>query len=265
MARRTEVPVSPRVGEGGVPAEHPHRSISVAPPGVLDVDVEDPRAEGADELHIVDVLISQVRWVIVEPEPLVAFDRIDRPLGGGNVECDLRRMYLQPEVHIQLVELVEDRRESTGKIVEPLLPILLIGRGKGIDGMPDARPGESVDDRRESRRLRRRVDEGAARLGGVDQLLAGPLLDALSAAVPPYVGGEDRLVPLVDGITDRLPDQMIGNGKCLQPVALENVPAVFAIALVLQRLVHLEMVAPARELDAVISELPGLGADGLKR
>src|SRR3712207_7332808 len=45
---------------------HADRAVAVAPPGVLHVDVVDPLAERANELHVVDMLVPEVRRVVVE-------------------------------------------------------------------------------------------------------------------------------------------------------------------------------------------------------
>src|SRR5947199_3519645 len=62
-------------------------------------------------LHVVHALIPEVRRIVVEAETLVPFHRLDRALGAGGVEGDLGRVHFQTEVDVQLVELVEDRRD----------------------------------------------------------------------------------------------------------------------------------------------------------
>ena len=81
MADRAEIPVPARVREIGVPAEDAYRAITVPPPCVLHVRVENARAEFADELDVIDALVAEVARVVVEPEALVALHRFDRALG----------------------------------------------------------------------------------------------------------------------------------------------------------------------------------------
>src|SRR5205085_12481371 len=106
MAEAAKVPEPSWVGEADVPAEHADGAVAVAPPDVLHVDVEDPLAERADELDVIDALVAQVRWVVVEAETLVALDGVDGALGAGGVERDLGRVDLQPEIHALLLKRV---------------------------------------------------------------------------------------------------------------------------------------------------------------
>src|SRR2546421_2407310 len=46
---------------------------------------------------------------------------------------------------------------------------------------------------------------------------------------------------------------------------VENVPSPLAVVFVLQRLVHFEMIPPARQLDTVVAEVFRFGADLIER
>src|SRR5438552_12892454 len=124
-----------------------------------------------------------MRWVVVEAKSLVPFHGVDRALRRSDIERDLRRMHFQREVHILLVERVEDGPPALGEIIVTLLPILLIGGWKRVNGMPDARAGEAVDDGCELGRFRRGgstllttgVDELPARFCRLDHLFRGAL------------------------------------------------------------------------------------------
>ena len=131
-------------------------------------------------------------------------------------------------------------------------PASIIGgrhRRKRIEQVPDARAGEAVDDA-DAQLLRR--------AGRVLQFFGGPGVDAGRIAVAPHVRRQDRLVPLVDRVEHGLADQVRADGVDLQVVALQQVAAAGAIAVVGQRLVDFEMVAPAGQLQALIAELAGL-------
>ena len=82
MARRAEVPITAVIGEIREPAEHADRAVAVAPPGVFHMNVINPLGERPNELHVIDVLVPQVRRIEVKAEPLVAFDRVERSLRG---------------------------------------------------------------------------------------------------------------------------------------------------------------------------------------
>src|SRR5262249_21306007 len=138
VTQRAEIPVAARVCEVRVPAKNADGAIAVAPPGVFHVSVENSLSEGADKFHIIHVLVAQMRRIVVEAETLVPLDRVDRTLGAGDVESDFRGMHLERKIDIFLVKSIEDRRPAPGEIVEAFLPVLLIGRRKRIDAVPDA-------------------------------------------------------------------------------------------------------------------------------
>src|SRR5690606_21271925 len=78
--------------------------------------------------------------------------------------------------------------------------VRLRGRREGVERVPDRRTGEAVD------HLETELRGGMA---GADHLLGGALSDALGLAVAPDVVGQYGLVPFVDGVADRLPDEVI--------------------------------------------------------
>src|SRR5690606_34756725 len=254
-----------RIREGGVPAEDADGAITPSPPGILEVHVIDALAERVDELDVVDALVAEVRRVEVEPEAPVATDRFDRALSGRDVEGDLRRMDLEPEVDVHSIERVEDRLETSREVIEASLPILLRRRRKRVDRMPDARPREAVDDGGKLLASGAGVDEPPTRLPRPDHLLGGTLADAFRIAIAPDVGRKDQFVPLVDRIADRLPDQMVRDRVRGEAVPLEDLPAPFAIGVVRERLIDVEMIAPAGELEAVVTKVRGLLAHGFER
>src|SRR5690242_19807847 len=51
VAEAAEIPVTARVAEVRMSAEHAHRAVTVAPPHVLHVDMVNAVAKAADELH----------------------------------------------------------------------------------------------------------------------------------------------------------------------------------------------------------------------
>jgi hypothetical protein len=139
----TEVPLAARVAERGVAAEDADGAVTVAPPHVFHVGVEDAVAERADELHVVDALVAEVRGVVVETKTLVTFDRRDRAFRAGDVERDFRRVNFQSEVDVVLVESLQDRCEAFAEVSESSIPVRLRGRRKRIDRVPDRGAGES--------------------------------------------------------------------------------------------------------------------------
>jgi hypothetical protein len=102
------------------------------------VRVKDPILELANELYVIDSLITKVRRVIVKAESAMMFHRVQRTVRRGDVERDLGRMYLEPEINVKRVESLQDRQETLAKIVKTFLQEILARRWKRIAGMPDA-------------------------------------------------------------------------------------------------------------------------------
>ena len=188
VAKGAEIPEAPGIGEVGMAAKYAHGAVSMAPPHVLHVHMEDTVREGADKLHVVDALVTQVRGVVVEAEALVATDRLDRGFRRGDVEGNFRGVDLEGKVHVQFVVGIEDRFPAGGKIFKALVPVGLVGRREGIDRMPYARAGKAVYGGREGIELTPvwlGVKEVAGRLAGGDHLLGRALPHALRLAVSP--------------------------------------------------------------------------------
>ena len=96
--------------------------------------------------------------------------------------------------------------------------------------------------------------------------LGGALPHALRVAVAPDLGRQDALVAGVDReVAHALPDQVVADHVALQAVAVEQLALGGHVAVVGERLVDLEVIAPAGQLQAV--EPPGgrLGGQLLQR
>ena len=123
--------------------------------------------------------------------------------------------------------------------------------------MPDRRPGEPDDG----------VDaEQRGGPGGVLDLRGRPLPHTLRVAVAPDPGREDALVALVDRVVAHgLPGQVAGDGVHRQAVALEDLAAARDVGRVGERLVDLEVVTPAGDLQPVVAPSGGQPGDLLER
>jgi hypothetical protein len=108
--------------------------------------------------------------------------------------------------------------------------------------VPDARTGKAVH---------LRDAEGCGGARGVLHPLGGPATDALRLAVAPHLGGEDRPVARVDRIAHGLADEVRAEGPASEAVPAEQLSALAEVGRVGERLVDLEVVAPARELEPV--------------
>ncbi len=93
---------------------------------------------------------------------------------------------------------------------------------------------------------------------GVLHPLGGALPHAFRVAVAADLGRQDRAVALVDPVADRLADEVRADRPHAEAVALEQLAAPVRVAAVGERLVDLEVVAPAGELEPV--EAPAAAA-----
>src|SRR5205085_1511244 len=120
----------------------------------------------------------------------------------------------------------------------------------------DRRPGEADH----------RVD--SERCGGpcgVLDLLCGTGAHPLGVAVTPDVGGQDPLVPLVDGVVaDGLPGQVAGDRVDGEAVLLEDLPAPGHVVVLRDGPAYVEVVAPAGDLETVVAPAGGEPADLLE-
>ena len=62
----------------------------------------------------------------------------------------------------------------------------------------------------------------------------------------------------VNDIANGLPDEVIGNGPALQAIFGQKVVAALTVAVFVQGLLHIEVVAPARQFNAFVAPTGGL-------
>ena len=91
-AHRAKIPETARVRKVGMATEDAHASISMPPPRVLHMDMEDPVREVTDELHIVNSLIAEVAGVIIESKSRMPPDGLNGSGCRRDVEGDLCRV-----------------------------------------------------------------------------------------------------------------------------------------------------------------------------
>jgi hypothetical protein len=151
-------------------------------------------------------------------------------------------MHLEPEAHTLGVEDVDDRAPALGEVLVAVLDLGEVVRRKGIEHVPDRRAGEPVH-------LPDSEQRGGPR--GVLHPFGRTLPDAVRIAVPPDLRRQDRAMPCVDRIADGLADEVRAQGEAVQVVALEHLLDGAGVTRLGERLVNLEMVAPAGELEPV--------------
>ena len=71
--------------------------------------------------------------------------------------------------------------------------------------------------------------------------------------------GHNALVPIVDElIRHRLTDQVIADREALQAIRLQQLTLLAQVAIAFQRLIDLEMIAPASQLQPIVAKALGL-------
>jgi len=85
-----------------------------------------------------------------------------------------------------------------------------------------------------------------------DHFPGGPLPDAFGIAVPPDMGRENLAVALVNPVTDRLPDEVIGNGKPFEAVSFQLGFFGREVIGFVECLLHVEMVAPTGQFQTLL-------------
>src|SRR5690606_30933396 len=69
--------------------------------------------------------------------------------------------------------------------------------------------------------------------------------------ITPQPWRQNRLMAVVNRVTDTLPDQMVRDCPTLQAVLLQQVALLAHIAVAFQRLVHLKVITPTSEFQAI--------------
>jgi hypothetical protein len=160
-----------------------------------------------------------MRRVIIKAETPVMLNGFECPAGRGHVKRDFRRVHLQGKIDINGFKGFQDRPEATSEILKALLQVSLVGRREGVAGVPNTRPGKSVDHGRENEiAVGFGVHEFATRACGELEPFGRPLPNPFRFAVTPDFQGQNGLVTVVDVVADSLAHQMIGNPEGCQAV-----------------------------------------------
>src|ERR1700674_5853510 len=212
------------------------------------MNVVDAVGELRDEGARVEELVREVTGIEVDSESGPAPDRVQRLARGHEVVSDLRRMDLEAEADTHLVEDVDDRVPTLGKVRIALFDLRPIVGWERVEHVPGRRAGEPVHN------LDPEFRRGASR---VLHSRRGSLAHAFGVAVSPDLRRQDRLVALVDSVAHRLPDEVVGDGPAVEAVPAQDVPTTFDVARRGKRLVDFEVVAPAGKLEPV--KAPGGG------
>jgi len=166
-------------------------------------------------------------------------------------------MDFQGELDPFCLEDIQDGEPAGGEVPVAGVNVGLAGRWEEIELAPHAGAGEAVDDLDAE-------EPGGARC--VLHLLGAALPHPLGVAVAPQARGQDALMALINRVIGHtLAYQVAADGKTLQVVLLQQRPLLPDVLVVLQRLIYLEVVSPAGELQAVKTPRAGLLRQLLQR
>ena len=245
---RLEVPVTAWLVEIDVTAENTSCTITDSPGNILHVDMEDAFLELIDELHIIDALIAEVARVVVEAKRRVEFHCLQSTLCTGDIKRDFGGMHLEREAHTFHFKRVEDWLEAFGEVGVTGFDLSIQIRREGIDQMPDAAAGETID-HGDAEKLRR--------TSCFDELMGSASAHTLWFTITVDVIWQNLFVTFIDVVTHRLTDEMTAECMTLEPIPSELELEVRDVFLVSESLVDVEVVSPARKFHALITHLPG--------
>src|SRR5665647_3337186 len=179
---------------------------------------------------------------------------LDRDRAGV---ADLAWMNLRSATNAFVVEDVEDRIPPVGEVLVTGIHDRSGNRRELGDIGPDLRPGEA--------------DHGvhaelARHLCGELQLFGSTLAYTLRVPVAPHSGPNDRLMTKVDRIVaDRLSLQVVRDRPDLEPVPVEDLDTAPQIGVVLCGSPHIQVLAGACDLQAVVAPLARVLGDLFER
>src|SRR5262249_2160555 len=96
-------------------------------------------------------------------------------------------------------------------------------------------------------------------------VLGRAAIDAVRVAVAPDVRWQDRLMPRVDAVAHGLAHEVRADLVALQIVAIQEVALRAAVVGIGDGLIDFKVVAPAGELDTLITKIAGLAAHIFER
>ena len=73
----TEIPIAAGIRKISMATKNSDRAIAVAPPNILHVDVINTVSELANEANVINTLVTQMTWIVIETESLVTIYGLD--------------------------------------------------------------------------------------------------------------------------------------------------------------------------------------------
>src|SRR5258708_1057714 len=178
-----------------------------------------------------------------------AIDSLQRLFGGVNIVSDFSRVNFKGEFDADFFKNIHDGVKASSEFAVACIDHFISGRREAVEQMREGAAGETIQD----------LDgKFRGRSCRVHEFLTGALADAFWIAIAPDAWRENALVPLVNnGITNRLPNQVIADCITLQAVFVPNVPTEFYIFIVGKHPVDFQVIAPAGQFEAVIAPRSG--------
>ena len=105
------------------------------------------------------------------------------------------------------------------------------------------------------------VHKFAAGTGGVCHVLGGALADTFRVSIASDAFGDDSNVAVVDFITNRLSNEVVGNGKAIELVCGEQGPFFVDGVIIGECGIDIEVISPTGEFDAIVAHFINFGQE----
>ena len=204
--------------------------------------MEDTVREFVDKLSRIDKLVDQVAGVKVDAKSRVVVDRGQRTMHGDDIIGDLGGMDFQPKLDAFGLENIKNRRPAVGKILIASVDVGLAGGREEIELSPHIAAGEAVDDVNAEKfgRARRVLD-----------LFGAALAHTFRFTIAPQARGQNARMARINRVADALAYQVVANGEIFETILVQQIALFTHIAVAFQRFVHLKVVTPTGQLQAI--------------
>ncbi len=188
-------------------------------------------------------LPDEVRGVEIEAQRRPVFEFPEQAAGCVIVEGDLGGMHFERELHAAAVEFVEDRRPEPDNLRKAIVHHLIRGLRERIPEFP-YRAAHKACHHRAAHILRG--------LGSIFHLLNCPFADP--GGVSPAFGRSKTVETGIPEVSHALSGEVRPQGPAPESVLSENCLALGDVVRVSGGPFHIHMIAPARDLHAVVPE-----------
>ena len=253
MSQRTEVPASSEITKINVRSEESAASVK-RNCGIFHMHMIDSVHKVLKEQMRRNALPDQMAGVEVQTKLRSVRKLLEQPLGRIVIKCDLTRMDLKRKYTIVLHKFIQDRTPQIIDLLESVFDHLFRCLREGVQIFPNRRSHKTSEDLhpkffRNCRCLFHSADSPCT-----DLVL-------LSCQFRRCEIIKSRIIIVAHTLTDH----MGGDRLALKVVFFQRILDLLNIGIIFIRPVNIEMVAPAGDLQPVISHLLSSRADLFKR